>query len=59
MSNIVIPPRFSIALSVLEMAKDAGDEMVIRACRECLNAWRLGHKAAGSYAIVREFYDAA
>jgi len=36
------PPRMWITRAVLEAAKDAGDEMVIAACRRIITADRLG-----------------
>ena len=53
--------RKSIALDVLEAAKDAGDQAVIDACRRILNADRLGLKRHGNPADIKmvcAFYSA-
>jgi hypothetical protein len=36
------PPRMAITWQVLEAAKDAGDELVIAACRRIITAHRIG-----------------
>jgi hypothetical protein len=57
----MMTPRMQITWTVLEAAKDAGDEMVISACRRLINAnligWRKHHDPK-DYALVREFYEA-
>ncbi len=55
-------PRQTIALQVLEAAKDAGDQMVVNACRRVITANRLGwrkHGCAADLKLVYEFYEAA
>lgn len=54
-------PKMHIVWQVLEAAKDAGDQMVIAACRRCIEANRLGwkkHNGGASYAIVLAFVEA-
>lgn len=54
------PPRWRIALDVLEAALDCGDDFVAGACRRCIAAWRLGRKADPRDArLVREFAEVA
>lgn len=51
-------PKMRIVWEVLEAAKDAGDEMVIAACRRCIEANRRGwkaHKGSESFQIVLAF----
>lgn len=53
-------PRMQITWTVLEAAKDAGDAMVIAACRRIIVADRLGwrkHGKAADYAFVQSFYE--
>ena len=53
-------PKMQIIWQVLEAAKDAGDEMVIAACRRLIIANRLGwkkHHAPADYALVRGFAE--
>jgi hypothetical protein len=55
-------PRMQITWTVLEAAKDAGDVMVIAACRRIIRADALGWDAHGDrndYRLVREIYEAA
>jgi hypothetical protein len=40
--------RADMARDVLDAAKDAGDEMVIAACRRVRQAWLLAHKVSRS-----------
>jgi hypothetical protein len=50
-----------ITWTVLEAAKDAGDVMVIAACRRIIRADAIGWDAHGDrndYRLVREFYEA-
>lgn len=52
-------PRMQIVWSVLEAAKDAGDEILIAACRRLIVANRLGwkrHADPADYRLVLEFY---
>lgn len=52
-------PKMHIVWSVLEAAKDAGDEFVIAACRRLIVADRLGwkrHANPADYRLVLEFY---
>ena len=42
MMVLMTPPRMRITWEVLKAAKDAGDEMVIAACRRIIVAHRLG-----------------
>ena len=44
------PLRMTLTWQVLEAAKDAGDEMVIAACRRIIVANRLGWRKYGSKA---------
>jgi hypothetical protein len=48
-----MPPRMQITWSVLEAAKDAGDEMVVAACRRIIAADRIGWRRHGSPADYR------
>lgn len=51
-------PKMRIVWEVLEAAKDAGDQMVIAACRKCIEADRLGwkkHHGAVPYKTVLAF----
>ena len=51
-------PRMQITWQVLEAAKDAGDEMVIAACRRIITADRIGwrkHGNAADLALVKAF----
>lgn len=51
-------PRTQITWNVLEAAKDAGDAVVVAACRRILTADRLGwrkHGNAADYALVLAF----
>lgn len=53
-------PRMQIVWSVLEAAKDAGDTMVINACRRIITADRIGWRKHGNTAdlrMVSEFYE--
>lgn len=48
-------PKIQIVRDVLERAKDAGDAMVIAACRRLINAYYLGwkkHSRAEDRALV-------
>lgn len=54
-------PRQTITMQVLEAARDAGDQMVIAACRRVITANRLGWRKHGNAAdlkLVYEFYEA-
>jgi hypothetical protein len=54
-------PRMEITWAVLEAAKDAGDAMVIAACRRIINADRIGWRKHGNpadYRLVLDFYAA-
>lgn len=55
-------PRMMIVAEVLEAALDAGDQMVIAACRRLraadLIGWRKHHNPA-DYRLVVEFYEMA
>lgn len=51
-------PRMRIVWDVLESAKDAGDIMVISACRRIIEADRIGWRKHGNkddMALVMEF----
>ncbi|WP_192813261.1 hypothetical protein [Oceanibaculum indicum] len=53
-------PKMHITWNVLERAKDAGDEMVIAACRRLIVANRLARRSdalAADYRLVLEFYE--
>lgn len=53
-------PRMQITWNVLEAAKDAGDAMVIAACRRVIVADRLGwrkHGNAADYAMMLAFVE--
>ena len=52
-------PKMQIVWSVLEAAKDAGDELVVAACRRLIVANRLGWKKyadAADFKLVSSFY---
>jgi len=52
-------PRMQIIWAVIEAAKDAGDQMIINACRRLIEADRLGwhkHHNPKDYALIRELY---
>ncbi|SKA19917.1 hypothetical protein SAMN05428963_1086 [Consotaella salsifontis] len=52
-------PRMQIVWSVLEAAKDAGDELIIAACRRIIVADRIGWRKHGNpadYRLVLDFY---
>jgi len=53
------PPRMSITWAVLEAAKDAGDEMVIAACRRVIAADRIGWRKHGNPADLELVYSFA
>ncbi len=53
------PPRIHITWAVLEAAKDAGDEMVIAACRRIIVAERVGWRRHGNPADLRLVYSFA
>jgi hypothetical protein len=53
-TQISLPPRMRIAWAVLEAAKDAGDEMVIAACRRVIAADRIGWRKHGNPADLLE-----
>jgi hypothetical protein len=53
------PPRMRITWDVLEAAKDAGDEMVIAACRRIIVADRLGWRKHGNPADLELVYSLA
>jgi len=46
-------PRMQITWNVLEAAKDAGDEIVIAACRRIITADRIGWRKHGNAADLR------
>lgn len=46
-------PRMQITWEVLEAAKDAGDEMVVAACRRIITADRIGWRRHGNPADLR------
>jgi hypothetical protein len=48
-----------ITWAVLEAAKDAGDEMVVAACRRIIVAERLGWRRHGNPADLRLVYSFA
>lgn len=51
-------PKMQIVWEVLEAAKDAGDAMVIAACRRCIEADRRGwkkHNGSEAFKIVEAF----
>ena len=53
-------PRMYITWTVLEAAKDAGDQMVIAACRRIIVADRIGWRTNGNpadFALVSKFYS--
>lgn len=52
-TTLIQPPRMTITWRVLEAAKDAGDVMVIAACRRIITADRLGWRKHGSAADLR------
>lgn len=49
-------PRMQIVWSVLEAAKDCGDEFVIAACRRCITADLIGWRKHGNKADLRIVY---
>lgn len=51
-----LSPRMQITWRVLEAAKDAGDAMVIAACRRVITADRLGWRKHGNAADLRIIY---
>jgi hypothetical protein len=54
-----LTPRMQITWDVLEGANDAGDEMVIDACRRIIVASRLGWRKHGNpddYRLVLAFW---
>ena len=54
------PIRVHIIQTVLEAAKDAGDEHAIACCRRLLEANRRGwkqHRDSKEWALVQECYD--
>ena len=53
------PPRMRITWAVLEAAKDAGDEIVIAACRRIITADRLGWRKHGNAADLALVYSFA
>ena len=53
------PPRMQITWAVLEIAKDAGDEMVIAACRRIIAADHLGWRKHGNPADLELVYSFA
>ena len=53
------PPRMRITWAVLEAAKDAGDEMVIAACRRIIAADHLGWRKHGNPADLELVYSFA
>lgn len=53
------PLRMQITWNVLEAAKDAGDEMVIAACRRIIAANRIGWRRHGNSADLRLIYEFA
>ena len=53
------PPRMRITWAVLEAAKDAGDEMVIAACRRIITADRIGWRKHGNPADLELVYSLA
>ena len=53
------PPRMRITWALLEAAKDAGDEMVIAACRRIIAADRLGWRKHGNPADLKLVYSFA
>jgi hypothetical protein len=53
------PPRMRITWVVLEAAKDAGDEVVIAACRRVIAADRIGWRKHGNPADLNLRYSFA
>ena len=53
------PPRMRITWAVLEAAKDAGDAMVIAACRRIIAADRIGWRKHGNPADLKLVYNFA
>lgn len=54
------PPRMQIVWQVLEAAKDAGDDLVIAACRRLINADHIGwrkHANPADYRLVLTFAE--
>jgi hypothetical protein len=58
-THISEPPRMRITWAVLEAAKDAGDEMVIAACRRIIAADRIGWRKHGNPADLELVYTFA
>jgi hypothetical protein len=54
-----MPPRMRITWQVLEAAKDAGDEVVIAACRRIIAAERIGWRKHGDPADLELVYSFA
>lgn len=52
-------PRMQIVWQVLEAAKDAGDAMVVAACRRMITADTIGWRKHGSAADLRIVYSFA
>lgn len=46
-------PRMNITWTVLEAAKDAGDAMVVAACRRIITADRIGWRKHGNPADLK------
>ena len=55
----MMTPRMHITWAVLETAKDAGDEMVVAACRRIIVAERVGWRRHGKPADLRLVYSFA
>lgn len=53
------PPRMRITWAILEAAKDAGDEVVIAACRRVIAADRVGWRKHGNPADLELIYSFA
>lgn len=58
-TRISQPPRMTTTWEVLEAAKDAGDQMVIAACRRIITANRIGWRKHGDPADLRLVYEFA
>jgi hypothetical protein len=59
--TVMVHPRMHVVWTVLEAAKDCGDEIVIATCRRLSEANRLGwekYRNPADYHLVREFYEA-
>jgi hypothetical protein len=52
-----MPPRVRITWQVLEAAQDAGDRMVIAACRRIIAADRIGWRKYGNPADLELVYS--